>query len=287
MKDFIVKYYNKMKDVLQRENSTETDIEELTFEVDEIIDRFYDEIEKNTNFATNEYEFEGEDAVRGLFTKFERLKGVITNSDNRNTESGLAEYIDLEWGIPYQTPPCPYSEESFWSIQKKIIDFITDRVREAEDEDSRPLISGNIKKQLSQKQYEFITNNLISLSHSFEDYVEFHDKGNWHWQLDLEYIVPYVFDKAVELTYNVVEGKPTDGLHYDIREAFTLYPTAISKTLQEKIDAEIDKLNEIAIDIHSFIEKNNYHICNKETWFRPVVFTMAVNGMRYVMEQEF
>ncbi len=93
MKDFIAKYYNKMRDVLQRENSTDIDIEELTFEVDKITEQFYDEIEKNTNFATNEYEFDGEDAVKGLFTKFDRLKGVITNSDNRNAESGLADIV--------------------------------------------------------------------------------------------------------------------------------------------------------------------------------------------------
>ena len=286
MREFIAKYYNKMKEVLQRENSTEIDIEELTFEVDKIIEQFYDEIEKNTNSTTNEYEFDGEDAVKGLFTKFDRLKGVITKSDNRNPESGLAEYIDLECGIPYQTPPCPYSEESFPDIQKKIIDFLTERVRKAKDEYSRPLISGSIKQQMSQKQYNFITNNLIALSHSFNDYVEFYDKGNWNWQLDLEFIVLYVFDKAVELTCNVVEGKSTDGLHYNIREAFTFYHTAISDTLHEKIDGEIDKLHKIAIDVHSFIEQNNYHLCNKETWFRPVVFTIAVNGMRYVIEQE-
>ena len=287
MRDFIVKYYNKMKDVLQRENLTKIDIDELTFEVDEIMEQFYDEIEKNTNYATEEFEFEGEEAVKGLFTKFNRLKGVLTNSDNRNFESMLAEYIDLEWGIPYQTPPCPYSEESFSGIQKKIIDFIKDRVRKAEDEYSRPLISGVARRQMSPKQYDFITNNLIALSHSFEDYVEFYDNGNWHWQLDLEFMVLYVFDKAVELTYNVVKGKPTDGLHYDIRESFSLYHLAVSEVLQEKIDGEIDILNNIAIDIHSFIEKNNYHLCNKETWFRPVVFTIAVNGVRYVMEQEF
>lgn len=287
MRGFIAKYYNKMKDVLQRENSNEIDIEELTSEVDEIIEQFYDEIEKNRNFTTDEYEFDGEGAVKGLFTKFRCLKGVITNSDNRNTESELAEYINLEWGISYQTPPCPYSEESFLGIQKKIIDFIKDCVREAVDEYSRPLISGSIKQQMSQKQYELITNNFIALSHSFGDYVEFYDKGNWNWQLDLEFIVLYVFDKAVELTYNVVKGNSTDELHYDIREAFSLYHLAVSEVLQEKIDGEIDKLHNIAIDIHSFIEKNNYHLCNKETWFRPVVFTIAVNGMRYVMEQDF
>ena len=254
MRGFIAKYYNKMKDVLQRENSNEIDIEELTSEVDEIIEQFYDEIEKNRNFTTDEYEFDGEGAVKGLFTKFRCLKGVITNSDNRNTESELAEYINLELGV---------------------------------DEYSRPLISGSIKQQMSQKQYELITNNFIALSHSFGDYVEFYDKGNWNWQLDLEFIVLYVFDKAVELTYNVVKGNSTDGLHYDIREAFSLYHLAVSEVLQEKIDGEIDKLHNIAIDIHSFIEKNNYHLCNKETWFRPVVFTIAVNGMRYVMEQDF
>ena len=53
-----------------------------------------------------------------------------------------------------------------------------------------------------------------------------------------------------------------------------------------KLDSEVDKLDSIVLDITDFIEKNDYHLCNKLTWFYPMIFDIALNGMFYTLEQK-
>ena len=53
-----------------------------------------------------------------------------------------------------------------------------------------------------------------------------------------------------------------------------------------KLDSVVDKLESIVFDITYFIEKNDYHLCDKETWFRPILFNIALDGMLYTLEQE-
>ena len=53
-----------------------------------------------------------------------------------------------------------------------------------------------------------------------------------------------------------------------------------------KLDSIVDKLDNIVLDVTAFIEKNDYHLCDKETWFRPFLFNVALEGMIYTLEQE-
>ena len=50
--------------------------------------------------------------------------------------------------------------------------------------------------------------------------MDYYDDGSWNWVTDCPFIVQYVFEKAAELTYKVAKGENSDGLEYDIREAF-------------------------------------------------------------------
>ena len=48
----------------------------------------------------------------------------------------------------------------------------------------------------------------------------------------------------------------------------------------------VDIIDNIVLDITEFIEKNDYHLCDKETWFRPILFNIALEGMLYTLEQK-
>ena len=132
----------------------------------------------------------------------------------------------------------------------------------------------------------YIINNLIRISHSLTDYVDYYDDGSWNWAIDCRFIVQYVFEKAAELTYKVAMGETTDGLGYDIRECLVYFLLSVPVTFQMKLDSVVDKLESIVFDITYFIEKNDYHLCDKETWFRPILFNIALDGMLYTLEQE-
>jgi hypothetical protein len=98
--------------------------------------------------------------------------------------------------------------------------------------------------------------------------------------------VQYVFEKAAELTYKVAKGENCDELGYDIREAFSYFQLSVPEAFQMKLDSVVDKLDGIVLDITSFIEKNDYHLCNKLTWFYPMIYNAALNGMFYTLEQK-
>ena len=53
-----------------------------------------------------------------------------------------------------------------------------------------------------------------------------------------------------------------------------------------KLDSVVGKLDNIVLDITDFIEKNDYHLCNKLTWFYPMIYNAALNGMFYTLEQK-
>ena len=280
MKDFLKPYYQRIKDILVEASTEDVDLEELTFEVDRLKDEFYNELEKRS--TSTEFVFEGEDAVKGLFKKYDRLFGEESIFVKRDPESRLAIKLDLGFGNI--NPPCPYSEEDFPDIQKKITEFISQRVKTAENDISRPLLTGEAKTQLSKRQMRKIVNRLVSISHSLTDYVDYYDGNNWNWPLDCVFIVQYVFEKAAEITYYFVKGEATDELSYDIKEAFTYYQVSVSEELQEAIDGEVDKLEYIVMDITSFIINNDYNLCDKETWFRPILFNIALDGMIYTLQ---
>jgi len=282
MKDFIIKYYSRMRDYLLKANSEEADVEGITFEVDRLKEEYYNKT--GENMASTDSEYKEQNAVWGLFRKFERLYGENSNFVERDAKSLLAMKIDLGFGI--YTPPCPYSEEDFPDIQKKITTFISQRVKTPEDDDSMPLLTGVAKMQLPQEQMKYIIDNVTRISHSLTDYVDYYDDGNWNWLIDCPFIVQYVFEKAAELTYRVTLGEASDGLEYDIREAFSYFQLSVPDTFQMKIDSVVDKIDNIVSDITDFIEKNDYHLCDKETWFRPILFNVALEGMLYTLEQE-
>ena len=271
-----------MRDYLLKANSEEADVEGIVFEVDNLKEEYSNET--GLNMATTDSEYEEQNAVWGLFRKFDRLHSEIFHFIERNERSLLAMKIDLGFGI--YNPPCPFSEEDFPDIQKKITTFISQRVKTPEDKDSMPLLTGVAQMRLSLEQMKYIIDNLIRISHSMTDYVDYYDDGSWNWLIDCSFIVQYVFEKAAELTYKVAKGEDSDRLEYDIRDAFTYFHLSVPDTFQMKIDGVVDKLDYIVLDITSFIEKNDYHLCNKETWFRPILFNVALDGMLYTLEQK-
>lgn len=281
MKDFIIKYYGKMRDYMLEANAENADVESISFEVDQLQEEYFNET--GQNMATTDSEYIEQNAVWGLFRKFDRLHGTDSRFVVRDAESLLAQKIDL--GIGIFNPPCPFSDEDFPDIQKNITTYISQRVKTPE-EDSMPLLTGVAQMQLPQEQMKYIIDNLIRISHSMTDYVDYYDEGSWNWLIDCPFIVQYVFEKAAELTYKVAKAKTTDGLGYDIREAFTYFQLSVPDDFQMKIDSVVDKLDNIVLDITSFIEKNDYHLCDKETWFRPILFNVALEGMLYTLEQE-
>ena len=282
MKDFLKPYYQRIKDLLIEASTENADLDELAFEVDKLKDEFYNELESRS--TSTEFVFEGEDAVKGLIKKYERLFGEESNYVNRDPESRLAIKLDLGFGA--YNPPCPYSEKDFPNIQKKIINYIIKRVKTPEDENSKPLLTGDAQSQLSDEQMEYIVGIITRISHSLTDYVDNNDDGNWNWQADCRFIVQYVFEKAAELTYKVAKGENCDELGYDIREAFSYFQLSVPEAFQMKLDSVVDKLDGIVLDITSFIEKNDYHLCNKLTWFYPMIYNSALNGMFYTLEQK-
>lgn len=282
MKDFLKPYYQRIKDLLIEASTENADLDELAFEVDKLKDEFYNELESRS--TSTEFVFEGEDAVKGLIKKYERLFGEESNYVNRDPESRLAIKLDLGFGN--FNPPCPYSEEDFPDIQKKIINHILKRVKTPEDEDSKPLLEGVAQSQLSDEQMEYIVGYMTRISNSLTEYVVNHNHDDWNWLIDCRFIVQYIFEKTAELTYKVSKGETTDGLEYDIREAFTYFQLSVPDSFQMKLDSVVDKLDNIVLDITNFIEKKNYHLCNEETWFRPMVLNAALNGMLYTLEQK-
>ena len=282
MKDFLKPYYQRIKDILVEASTEDVDLEELTFEVDRLKDEFYNELEKRS--TSTEFVFEGEDAVKGLFKKYDRLFGEESIFVKRDSESRLAIKLDLGFGN--NNPPCPYSEKDFPDIQKKIINYILKRVETPEDEDSKPLRKGVAQSQLPQEQMEYIVGYMTCISNSLTEYVVNYNHNDWNWLIDCHFIVQYVFEKTAELTYKVSKGETTDGLEYDIREAFTYFQLSVPDSFQMKLDSVVDKLDNIVLDITSFIEKNDYHLCNKLTWFYPMIYNAALNGMFYTLEQD-
>lgn len=281
MKDFIIKYYGRMRDYLLEANAEDADIESIAFEVESLGQEFYNKTDGN--IASTDSEYIEQNAVWGLFKKFDRLHGEDSNFVVRDPESLLAKKIDLGFGIYNSSSPFP--EEDFSDIQKKITTYISQRVKKPEVDDSIPLLTGSAQGQLSQKQMKYIIDNLIRISHSMTDYVEYYDDGSWNWLIDCSFIMQYVFEKAAELTYMVTNGEDSDELEYDIKEAFTYFQLSVPDFFQMKLDCIVDKLEFIVSDTASFIESRNYHLYNKETWFRPMVFNIALDGMIYTLEQ--
>ena len=282
MKDFLKPYYQRIKDLLIEASTENADLDELAFEVDKLKDEFYNELESRS--TSTEFVFEGEDAVKGLIKKYERLFGEESNYVNRDPESLLAKKLDL--GLGTYVPPCPFSEEDFPKIQKIIINHIIKRAKTAEDENSKPLLKGVAQSELSREQMNYIVDKITRISRTLTDYVDNYDDGSWNWQIDCRFIAQYVFEKAAELTYKVAMGETPDEPEYDIREAFSYFQLSVPDNFQMKLDSEVDKLDSIVLDITDFIEKNDYHLCNKLTWFYPMIFDIALNGMFYTLEQK-
>ena len=282
MKDFLKPYYQRIKDLLIEASTENADLDELAFEVDKLKDEFYNELESRS--TSTEFVFEGEDAVKGLIKKYERLFGEESNYVNRDPESLLAKKLDL--GLGTYVPPCPFSEEDFPKIQKIIINHIIKRAKTAEDENSKPLLKGVAQSELSREQMNYIVDKITRISRTLTDYVDNYDDGSWNWQIDCRFIAQYVFEKAAELTYKVAMGETPDKPEYDIREAFSYFQLSVPDNFQMKLDSEVDKLDSIVLDITDFIEKNDYYLCNKLTWFYPMIFDIALNGMFYTLEQK-
>ena len=282
MKHFIIKFYGRMRDYLLEANAEDADVESIASEVERLEDEFYNETDED--MASTDSEYEEQNAVWGLFKKFDRLHGENSNFVVRNPESLLAKKMDL--GSDTDNSSCPYSEEDFHNIQKKIIKYIIKRVKTPDDDNSEPLLKSDALSQLSDEQMEYIVGIITRISHSLTNYVDNNDDGSWNWQIDCRFIAQYVFEKAAELTYKVAMGETPDEPEYEIREAFSYFQLSVPDNFQMKLDSEVDKLDSIVLDITDFIEKNDYHLCNKLTWFYPMIYNSALNGMFYTLEQK-
>lgn len=283
MEDFIRKYYHEMKEYLQKASLTDSidDLEIISYNVKRLEKNLDNEL--NKRFSSETYSFDGEDAIIGLLIKYERFYGEKAYFYNRDKESNLA--VKLDYGFGCNVPPCPYSIGEFSNIQNKITEYITQRERNTDSEISKPLITGVYKRQLPSEKVKFIIDNLTGVSHHINDYVDFYDNDNWNWAVDCKFIIQYVFEKAAELTYYVAKGKDTDGFSYDIKEAFSYFQLLVPEDFQEIIDSVVGELNNIVMDLNIFIDENKYYLCDKETWFRPIIFNFALTGMLFTLEQ--
>ena len=278
MRDFLVRYSKQICEYLLELNLDESILEELTYKANNLEEEFYDELEKHS--TSDEYHFEGEEAIEGLFEKFR-----LYSEDLKWVERDNVSLLALKLCEDNYVPPCPYPEEKFHEIQMKISDFILQRAKTPEDEISTPLLSGIPKTQVTKEQMKFIANNIIRMSHEMSNYVSHYDTGMWKWRWDCQFIAQYAFEKAAEMTYYVAKGKSTDGLSYHIKDAFTFYEISVPDEFQEKLNSAIIKLQKTVTDITSYIEKNKYNFCDKETWFRPIVFSKCLEGVHYALEQ--
>ena len=286
MKENVTKYYRLMKDYLHQANLGKTDINMLAFEIDNLKEGYYDEISKEMASADfKHFEYEDQDPVEGLFKKYDRLHGIMAHYVERNHKSHLAIKLDESYGNDVSL--CPYSEDVFPEIQKTITNYISKRVKKPEDEDSTPLLTGVAQTLLSEEKVTIIVNNLTSISHYITDYVDNYDDGSWDWSEDFKFFVQYVFEKAAELTYLVANGEAPDEIQYDIRDAFSYFQLSVPEEFQMIIDGVVEKLENIVMDITQFIKQNDYHLCEKETWFRPVIFNIALDGMLFTLERVF
>lgn len=281
MKDFIIPYYQKAKDILLKANLENADLEELDRENDRIIGDFYAELDRHKTLDN----FEGEGAVKGLLTKFKRLKDDYKWIE-RDYESQLAKKMD--WGFDKDYRPCPYSKDEFPDIQKKIAAYICQRITISEDEDSQPLLTGKANKQLSSTHIKFIIDIVMSRSQELTNYVKKYANDDiewsWNWKSDCIRLIQYVFEKGAELTYIVANNKSTENLSFDIREAFTYFQLAVPEKFQWIIDEVVDILDQVANDTIFYIEKNKFNQCGKDTWFLPIMSGIALYGMYYTLE---
>ncbi|MBO5632996.1 MAG: hypothetical protein J5965_28390 [Aeriscardovia sp.] len=91
MKDFIIKYYGRMRDYLLKANSEEEDVEGIAFEVEGLKEEYYNKT--GENMASTDSEYKEQNAVWGLFRKFDRLYGENSNFVERDAKSLLAMNI--------------------------------------------------------------------------------------------------------------------------------------------------------------------------------------------------
>mgnify|MGYP007038188108 CR=1 FL=1 len=274
-----------MKDYLLQANLGKIDIDMLAIEIDNLKEEYFDEISKIiASVDFEQFQYEDYYPVEGLFKKYDRLHGIIAHYVERNLESHLAIKLDESYGNDVSS--CPYSEDVFPEIQRTITNYISKCVKTPEVEDSTPLLTGVAQTHLSEEQINIIVSQLTSISHCITDYVSNYDDGSWDWLEDFKFFTQYVFEKAAELTYLVANGEGPEEIQYDLRDAFSYFQLSVPEEFQMKIDGVVGKLENIVMDITQFIKQNDYHLCEKETWFRPVIFNIALEGMLYTLEQK-
>ena len=72
MKDFIIKYYGRMRDYLLEANAEDADVESIASEVERLEDEFYNETDEDMASTDSEYEdSQGKRGISGLFVDME------------------------------------------------------------------------------------------------------------------------------------------------------------------------------------------------------------------------
>ena len=281
MEDFIVNYYDKVREILIKANSGNADYGELDFYMETIERRFSNEIEKRDGGIWEEYD--GQDAIEGLFEKYDLLfRNGLYIARDRESRLALSQYSVFEY-----TPSRSYPDLTPLDIQKDIVSFISRRVKTADDEFSTPLIKNEVKNKISAIKYDCLAKYLLLLSHEFTDYVNYYDNGYWLWQRDIKFLGQYVFEKVAEMTFYTIKGKSIDELSYNVTDAFTYFQISVPEKIQERLNGAVLKLQRVISEIVEYIVHKEYHLLyDKEVWFRPIIFNMALDGMLYLCEQE-
>ncbi len=282
MEVFIKAYYDDVKDLLIQGASEEVDHEELNLEVKRLEKQFGREIEKRT--TQNKFIFDGEEAVYGLLQRFYRLYGDDSQYVTRDSETSLALKLDYGWG--FEMPLCPYSEDEYIRIQQNITARMAVLAKTPTDEFEQPLILGEIKKMISKDEVNFIVKNLSIICSDFIEYIESKDNGQWNWNCDCYYLAQYLFEKAIEITYYVANKKDLDNISYLFADAFKYKQVNVPNEMQESIDSAVNRLENVVMETLSYIEDNNYHLCNKAVWLYRFLLNIGLFGLNYTLEHD-
>lgn len=280
MEPFIEKHIAAVKTLLRE--AANTDPDELEFLIQQEESDFYEELEES--MEAGELEVEGEQIVRGLLKKLNRLYPTEPTLYYRDSESLLATEPDIVGMGPIEQD-CSYNEEDYPEIMNAIANHMDEKAKAKNDEWDEPLLCGIREQYISPSQRMAVSDKLIELVHDFTEYLNDYRPDFWNWKIDLLVLSQYVFEKAAELTTEVLHGNDLEGIHYDIQEAFSYYEFPIPAQLQNAIDASVETFEEIILDTISFLEMHDYDTCDLEIWYRMVLFKIGQIGIEFTLEQ--
>lgn len=278
MEPIIEQHIAEVKTLLRE--GIDTDIYELEYLIEQEESDFNEDLDK---MAAEELEVEGEEIVRGLLTKLKRIYPLEPMLYSRDSISKLAAEPDV-WGLGPIEPECRYGEEQYPVIMKDLMTFISSRAREQKGHWKKPILCDVPNHKLTEDKAKNIVDNLGYLTRDIIKYLKYFRPDFWNWKVDIIVLSQYVFEKAAELTNRIIQSANMADYYYDVRDAFSYYEFPIPKELQNDIDANVENLEDLILDVISHIEKKDYHTCDLEIWYRTVLLNVAMMGMQFTLE---